>query len=261
MRLKGKATVITGAASGVGRATSLLFAREGAAVACVDIDPVMGAETAAMVRAEGFEAIFIETDLARPDAIARMAEACLAWRPAIHVLFNNAAIVRAGGLEEIRLEDWNHQIAVNLTAPWLCTHHLLPGLKAAGAASVIHHGSIDGALGNPNVVAYSVSKGGLIPLTHMMAHWLGRYAIRVNCINSGALQKSREAIPVRLTQAQREGRPMTDAMRKATPLGRPAFLEECASVALFLASDDSSYMSGSVLTLDGGRTGVTPGTF
>ncbi len=116
-------------------------------------------------------------------------------------------------------------------------------------------------LGNPNVVAYSVAKGGLVPLTHMMAFWLGRHGIRVNCINSGALQKSREGIPIRLTPAQREGRPMSEAMRKATPLARPGFIEECASVALFLASDESSYMSGSILTLDGGRTGITPGTF
>jgi len=261
MRLKGKAAVITGAASGVGRATGLRFAREGAAIACVDIDRTMGEETAAMIRAEGGEAIFIEADLARPEAIAGMGETCLAWRPTIHALFNNAATLTPGGLEEIRLADWNHQIAVNLTAPWLCTHHLLPALKAAGGAAVIHHGSIDGALGNPGIVAYSVSKGGLVPLTHMMAFWLGRYDIRVNCIHSGALQKSREGIPVRLTPAQREGRPMTEAMRKAIPLGRPAFLEECAALALFLASEESSYMSGSILTLDGGRTGVTPGTF
>ena len=162
-RLEGKNAVITGAASGVGRATSLLFAREGAAIACVDIDTAMGEETAAMVRAEGGDAVFIETDLANPAAIQSMAKACMDWRDVIHILFNNAAIAERAEFEDIPLEDWNRQVAVNLTAPFLCSQKLLPALKAAGGAAIIHHGSIDGVLGNPTLVAYSASKGGLQP--------------------------------------------------------------------------------------------------
>jgi len=260
-RLEGKNAVVTGAASGVGRATSLLFAREGAAVACVDIDAAMGEETAAMVRAEGGEAVFIACDLAEPSAIEAMARACMDWRGAIHVLFNNAAIAERAEFEDIPLEDWQRQIAINLTAPFLCSQKLLPALKAAGNAAIIHHGSIDGVLGNPTLVAYSASKGGLQPLTHVMGFWLARHGIRVNCINSGALRESRQGIPVRLSADNRARAPMSDVQRNATPMGRPGFVEEAADVALYLASDESSYVNGSVITLDGGRTGLTPGTF
>jgi NAD(P)-dependent dehydrogenase (short-subunit alcohol dehydrogenase family) len=94
-----------------------------------------------------------------------------------------------------------------------------------------------------------------------MAYWLGPHGIRVNCIHSGALRESAAGIPVRLTQDLRDGQPMSDAQRRATPLGRPGTVEEAAAAALFLAADESSYVNGSVLTLDGGRTGLTPGTF
>jgi NAD(P)-dependent dehydrogenase (short-subunit alcohol dehydrogenase family) len=261
MRLQGRNAVITGAASGVGRASSLLFAREGAAIACVDIDAAMGEETAAMVRKAGGDAIFIEADLADPAAVERAASACMAWRSQIHVLFNNAGIAERGDFETIPLEQWNRQIAVNLTAPFLLSQRLVPALKAAGKAAIVHHGSIDGVHGNPTLVPYSASKGGLVPLTHVMAYWLSPQGIRVNCINSGALRESTQGIPVRLTADNRERKPMSDVQRRATPLGRPGNVEEAAAVALFLASDESSYMSGSVVTLDGGRTGLTPGTF
>lgn len=261
MRLTGKNAVITGAASGIGRASSLLFAREGAAVACVDIDVTMGEETVAMIRKEGGDAIFIAADLADPAAIDRMAAACAAWRPQIHILFNNAGIAERGDFESLPLEQWNRQLAVNLTAPFLCSQRLVPALRAAGRSAIIHHGSIDGVQGNPTLIPYSASKGGLVPLTHVMAYWLAPHGIRVNCINSGALRDSTQGIPVRLTADNRAGNPMSDAQRHATPLGRPGTVEEAAAVALFLASDESSYMSGSVVTLDGGRTGLTPGTF
>lgn len=260
-RLEGKNAVITGAASGTGRATALLFAREGAAVACVDIDAEMGEETAAMIRAEGGDAVFIQTDLADPAAIDKMAKACMAWRKMIHVLYNNAAVAQRGEFEDVSLEAWQRQIAVNLTAPFLCSQKLLPALKAAGNAAIIHHGSIDGVLGNPTLVAYSASKGGLQPLTHVMGFWLARHGIRVNCINSGALRDSKQGIPVRLNVENRSGAPMSDVQRRATPMGRAGFVEEAADVALYLASDESSYVNGSVITLDGGRTGLTPGTF
>lgn len=261
MRLKGKNAVITGAASGIGRAASLLFAREGAAIACVDVDVAMGEETVAMIRKQGGDAVFIETDLADPAAIERMASACMTWRPQIHALFNNAGIAERGDFESIPLERWNRQLAVNLTAPFLCSQRLVPALKAAGKAAIVHHGSIDGVQGNPTLVPYSASKGGLVPLTHVMAYWLSPHGIRVNCINSGALRESTQGIPVRLTQDNREGKPMSEVQRRATPLGRPGTVEEAAAVALFLASDESSYVNGSVVTLDGGRTGLTPGTF
>ncbi len=260
-RLDGKNAVVTGAASGVGRAASLLFAREGAAIACVDIDAEMGTETAEMVNREGGSAVFVQTDLTDPAAIEEMARDCIAWQPVVHALFNNAGVAERAAFEDIPLADWNRQVAVNLTAPFLCSQKLLPALKAAKGASIIHHGSIDGVLGNPTLVAYSAAKGGLQPLTHVMGYWLAPRGIRVNCINSGALRESKQGIPVRLNRDNRAGQPMSDVQRRATPMARPGYVEEAADVALYLASEESSYVNGSIITLDGGRTGLTPGTF
>lgn len=260
-RLADKNAVVVGAGLGVGRAASLLFGREGAAVACVDADVAAAAETAGLVRDEGGEAIAIACDLTDPAAIEAMARDCMAWRDIIHVLFNNTVLTAPAEFDDISLEDWNRQIAVNLTAPFLCSQKLLPVLKAAGGAAIVHHGSIDGVLGNPTLSAYSAAKGGIQPLTHVMGFWLARHGIRVNCINSGLLRGSREGIPLR-TAPPLSRRPQDeDAKRRATPLGRPAFIEEAAEAALFLASDAASYVNGSVVTLNGGRSVLTPGTF
>jgi len=261
MRLLDKVAVITGAASGVGRATSLLFASEGATVVCVDIDDALGEETAALVAKRGGKATYVHADMGDEHAVQRMAAACIARHPSIHVLFNNAGVLIRDAFGAIRLEDWNRMLAVNLTGPYLCSTALLPALQAAGGASIIHHGSVDGTFGNPYAASYSVAKGGLVPLTHVMAHTLAPHRIRVNCISSAGLYTSRQGIPVRLAPELRSGAPHGIPSRiGVTPLARPGFVEECAAAALFLASEDSSYMTGSVLTVDGGRTSITPGT-
>ncbi|MCH9670388.1 MAG: SDR family oxidoreductase, partial [Gammaproteobacteria bacterium] len=157
----------------------------------------------------------------------------------------------------LSLDTWNAQIAINLTAPFLCSQHLLPALKVSGNAAIVNHGSIDGVLGNPGLVAYSAAKGGMQPLTHVMGFALAKYGIRVNCINTGALRESREGIPLSVDRATR---PFSAAQRDTTPMRRPALVEEAASAALFLASDASSYVNGSVITVDGGRSVITPGT-
>jgi NAD(P)-dependent dehydrogenase (short-subunit alcohol dehydrogenase family) len=177
-RLAGKNAVITGAAAGVGRAACLLFAREGAAVACVDEHQAMGEETAHMVRAAGGEAVFIPARLEDADDISQMASQCIEWRSTIHVLFNNAYLAQRASFEDTTLEQWNRHLALHLTAPFLCSQKLLPALKAARVASVVHHGSIDGVLGNPHLVAYSAAKGGLQPLTHVMGHRLAPHQLR-----------------------------------------------------------------------------------
>lgn len=261
MRLSDKVAVITGAASGVGRATSLLFAREGASVVCVDVDDALGEETVAQVTQAGGRAIFLHADVGQPQEVQSMATACMQQHPIVHILFNNAGVLVRDAFGAIRLDDWMRMLAVNLTGPYLCSTALLPALQGARGASIIHHGSVDGVLGNPFAASYSVSKGGLVPLTHVMAHALGPHGIRVNCINSAGLYTSRQGIPVRLAPELRSGAMEgTHTRIGVTPLARAGFVEECAAAALFLAGDDASYITGSVLTVDGGRTAVTPGT-
>ncbi len=259
MRLKDRTAVITGSGSGVGRATSLLVAREGATVVGIDIDRAYGEETAELVRREGGSADFFCADVGDSAAVEAMATQCLARHPRLHVLFNNAATLTRGAFEDIRFDDWKRQLAVNLDGPYLCTLHLLPGLKAAGGASIINHGSIDGVLGNPTVFAYSVSKGGLVPLTHALAP----FKIRVNCLNTGWINTSTQGIPIRLTPELARGDriPEGSGISKATPLARPCSVEECANAVLFLASGESSYFTGATLAMDGGRSALTPGTF
>jgi len=261
VRLADKVAVITGAASGVGRAACLRFAREGATVVAVDIDDAMGNETVELVRNAGGNASYLHADVGNAAEVQAMAAACIARHPVVHVLFNNAGVLVRDHFGALSLDDWHRTLAVNLTGPYLCSTALLPALKAARGASIIHHGSVDGVVGNPSAASYSVSKGGLVPLTHVMAHALGPHGIRVNCINSAGLYGSREGIPVRLAPEMRGGTMEGSASRVAvTPLARAGYVEECAAVALFLAGDDSSYMTGSLLTVDGGRTAITPGT-
>ena len=263
MRLKGKTAVITGSGSGVGRAASLLFAREGATVVGVDIDETWGRETAELVKQAGGNADFIACDVGDEASVIAMADACLARHAKIHVLFNNAATLTRGDFEATNYADWKRQVAVNMDGPYLCTRHLLPGLKAAMGASIINHGSIDGALGNPTVVAYSVSKGGMIPLTHMLAHALAPWHVRVNCINTGWINASETGIPIRLTGELKVAKPIPEnsGIRNATLVARPSTVEECARTVLFLASDESSYITGAIIAADGGRSALTPGTY
>jgi len=248
MKLGSRNAVITGAGSGVGRAASLLFAREGAAVGCVDIDAEMGEETTAMIRQKGGLAVFFQADVADPSSVGAMAEACMAWRSQIHVLFNNAGVALRSDFESLPLAQWDRQVAVNLTAPFLCSQRLLPALRAAGKASIIHHGSIDGVHGNPFLVAYSASKGGLVPLTHVMAYWLSPLGIRVNCINSGALRTSDQGIPVRLTSELQAGIPMSEAQQPrrwgAAELWRKRQPWRCSSLRTTLRTSTEADSTG-----------------
>lgn len=260
MKLAGKVAVITGTASGCGKATALLFAREGAFVFGIDRDQEGGWQTVRQIEAEGGWAGFCAADLGLEAGMRAAASFCLSRSPCIDVLFNNAGVLARSNFVETSFDEWQRHIAIHLTAPFLLSQ-LLTAAMADRQASIIHHGTIDGVLGNPTAAAYSASKGGLIPLTHVMAHTLGPAGIRVNCICSGAIRTSESGITVRLTPEIRDGEVMSDIQRRVTPLGRPGTVEEIARVALFLGSADSAYVNGTVITVDGGRTGLTQGTF
>jgi NAD(P)-dependent dehydrogenase (short-subunit alcohol dehydrogenase family) len=141
-------------------------------------------------------------------------------------------------------------ISRNLSSAFVCSQAFLPLMKKAGSGSIINHGSIDGVLGNPSIAAYSAAKGGLLPLTHVMAHDLGKYNIRVNCISSSGPRKSAIAVS------------MVDKARVAvTPSGRQGTPQDVAGVILFLASDAAAYVNGSNIVVDGGRTATTHGCY
>jgi NAD(P)-dependent dehydrogenase (short-subunit alcohol dehydrogenase family) len=239
MLLKDKIAVITGNPYGVGRESAALFAREGARVICVD-DSTRGWPSTPDFLA----------DVTDTNAVADVVARCEATLPRVDVLFNIAGRALKQRFEETTEDTWNQMIARNLTATFLCSRQFLPLMKKSSGGVIINHASIDASLGNPSIAAYSAGKGGVLPLTHVMAHDLAKYGIRVNCISTGGIRDSDGG-------ARRED----ESRVKVTPLGRTGTPIDVARVALFLASALSSYVNGANIVVDGGRTGITQGCY
>jgi NAD(P)-dependent dehydrogenase (short-subunit alcohol dehydrogenase family) len=242
--LANKTVVITGNPYGIGRASAALFASEGARVLCVD-DSRQGWGSAG--GSETAPPHFI-ADVTDPDALAAVVSACESMLERVDVLFNLPGRAVKQSFEMTTQATWNEMIGRNLSAAFVCSQRFLPLMKRSPGGSIIHHASIDGFLGNPSLAAYSAAKGGVIPLTHVMAHELGRYGLRVNCISTGGIRDG-------------SARPEDGSRVQVTPLARMGTPEDVARVALFLASDLSSYVNGANIVVDGGRSVVTQGCY
>ena len=248
MLLKDKVAVIAGDAYGVGHAAAALFAREGASVFCIDDNA--GLENARTLRIGEFEVPYRHADVSQAAQVRAVVRDCEQTLPKVDILFNVAGRTLNGCFEETSEETWSAMIGRNLTSGFLCSKYFLPLMKRAGSGSIINHASIDAFLGNPSLAAYSAAKGGVLPLTHVMAHDLAKYRIRVNSISTGGIRSSAAAPSAR------------EAARIAvTPLQRMGTAADVAHVALFLASDWSAYMNGANLVVDGGRTVTTQGCY
>jgi NAD(P)-dependent dehydrogenase (short-subunit alcohol dehydrogenase family) len=250
MRLQGKATLITGSGGGLGRETALLFAREGAAVAVVDRDQPAAEKTAADIVKAGGKAIALGADVTRDADCARMVADTEAAFGRLQVMFNNAGICMPDdeGPVETPLETWDKTIAVNLTGVFLCCRHGIPALLRAGGGTIVNMASMVAYIGSATPqIAYAASKGGVVAFTQEMAMIYARSGIRANALCPG---------PVRtpLTDAFLATPEQRERRRVHQPLGRLGRAEEIAKAALFLACDDSSYMTGQSLLVDGGIT-------
>jgi len=249
-RLEGKVAFITGAGMGIGREAALLFAAEGARVVVADIDPEAGRRTAADIEEAGGGALAVAGDVAVEADVARMIADGVRHFGALHVLDNNAGVLwkdRDRSVLETDERWWDRVMAVNLKSVFWVTKHGIPHLRAAGGGSVIVMGSVSALVGFTRAQdAYTAAKGGLISLTKSLAIQFAADRVRCNIIHPGIVDTPLQA-PY-----------LTDALRKefetGTPLGRIARPREIATVALFLASDDSSYMTGAELVVDGGFT-------
>jgi 3-oxoacyl-[acyl-carrier protein] reductase len=246
--LAGRVALITGAASGQGRAAAQLFARHGAGVVIADVDELGGTETARSVEREGVRAIALHVDVSRRTDCDAMVAATLAELGGLDVLYNNAAIQMSGRLVDCTEEQWDATIATNLNATFWSMRAALPHMLASGGGSIINTASTLGLIGSEGYAAYGAAKAGLIALTRQVAVEHGP-AIRANVIAPGSIDTPRFR---RVTDAIDDTDHFLEMLTSRVPLRRLGTADEVAEIALFLASDASAYISGAVIPCDGG---------
>jgi NAD(P)-dependent dehydrogenase (short-subunit alcohol dehydrogenase family) len=248
-KLYGKTALITGGAGGIGRATALLFASEGAAVSIVDLNQEQGQEVAREISTAGGRAIFERADVTSPADCRRVVERTVHEFGGIHILFNNAGIIRRASVVEISEDDWDAVIAINVKSIFLMSREIIPIMVKAEGGSIINTASGWGMAGGPRAAAYCASKGAVVLMTKAMAIDHGRQKIRVNCICPGDTDTAMLRSEARQMGAA-EDRFLADSAHR--PLGRVGTPEEIAQAALYLASDAASFVTGAAMVVDGG---------
>jgi len=252
MKLHGKVALVTGGGSGIGRAAALLFAREGASVCVACRTETSGQETVEAIRSEGGRAVFARTDVRDPDQCRRAVRTTVKELGGLDVLFNNAGIIRRGlSVPDTGVEDWEEIIATNLTGTFLMCRCAVPVMKRGGGGVIVNNASYLGLVGARGVAAYCASKGGVVQLTRAMALDHAKDDIRVNCICPGSVDTAMIEDAIARAADPAEARRSFESKH---PLGRVADPDEIARAALYLACDDSSFVTGSCLVVDGGIT-------
>jgi NAD(P)-dependent dehydrogenase (short-subunit alcohol dehydrogenase family) len=252
MRLADKVALITGAGSGMGKAAALLFAKEGGAIAVVDIDEAAALEVAKQITAQGGKAFGIRADVSNPADAEKMVEETVKRFGKLNIIYNNAGIEGEANLTaRFSLEGFERVIGINLRGVWLGMKYAIPHMLKAGGGSIINTSSTAGLSGVRGGCAYAAAKHGVIGLTKTAALEYGRRNIRVNAICPGPI-----ATPLleRIAAYQKSREVTVQSMGANTPIGRPGDPEEIAKVALFLASDEASYANGGIFAIDGGQT-------
>lgn len=251
MRLAKKVAIITGAATGIGRAAALLFAREGARVVVADVDEEGGRETVALIEEAGGEALYVRVDVTRPADVERMVQTAVETYGRLDVLFNNAAVNLAATVTETSEEAWDRIMAVNVKGVFLGCKYAIPAMVAGGGGVIVNTASAAAIVGLKGLAAYTASKGAVLQLTRNVALDYADQKIRANALCPGVTATA-------MTLSVIEKSPNPEAMRQrmdaGRPLGRMADPEEIARAALFLASEESSFMTGVPLIVDGGFT-------
>ncbi len=248
-RVTEKVALITGAASGIGRATALLFAREGAALVLADVKADAGQRVADEIAKAGGRAFFEGIDVTQAADCERLVERALREFGRIDILFNNAGIIRRATVLDLSEEDWDWVMAVNVKSIYLLSRTVIPHMQKAGGGTIINTASGWGLTGGAKAAVYCASKGAVVLLTKAMAIDHGPHNIRVNCIcpgdtDTGMLREEARQL------GEESSRFLAEAANR--PLGRVGTPEEIAQAALYLASDASSFVTGTALVVDGG---------
>ena len=245
MKLENQVAVISGAAQGIGLAIAKLFAAEGARVMLLDVNYPNGSKTASKI----INAEFFTCDVSQKIEVNNTVEMIFDAYGKIDICVNNAAILRSGHILEISEEDFDNVIAVNLKGAFLLSQATARHMVKAGHGSIVNMSSVNGVMTIPTILPYNVSKGGLDQLTRVMAVGLAKHGVRVNAIGPGSIMT--DMLKQVMTDEEKR-----HAILSRTPMERCGTVEEIANIALFLASDDSSYITGECIYADGGRLGL-----
>ena len=247
-RLRGEVALVTGAASGIGEATSILFAREGASVVLVDIREAGGAVADGITRGGG-PARFVRADVTKASECAAAVQEAVDSFGRLDILFNNAGIVRRASVVGTTEEEWDRTMAVNVKSVFLMSKAAIPAMVRGGGGTIVNTGSGWGLVGGRNAASYCASKGAVVNLTRAMALDHASQNIRVNCVCPGDTDT-----PMLREEARQLGEDTASFLRGSArrPLGRMGRPEEIAQAVLFLAGESSSFVTGSVLVVDGG---------
>lgn len=245
MRLKDKVAIITGAGSGIGRGIALAFSKEGAKVVIADWSEEGGKETVKQIKKQGGEAIFVKTDVSSANDIDQMVKTCLDQFNRIDILVNNAGILRSSVFHETSEKDWDAVLNVNLKGVFLGSKRVIPEMLKQGKGKIINIASIAGLVGFANIGSYCASKGGIIALTKEMALEYAPKKINVNCICPGVIKTA-------MTKDMLKDPETKKFLENSTLYPRLGEPEDIASGAVYLASDESDFVNGEILVIDGG---------
>ena len=242
MKLQNKVAVITGGASGIGAATARLFVQEGAKVVLVDLNEEKGRAFEAELKAQNAEVIFVKANITSEEEVQNIFKETIATFGKVDIVFNNAGIGRVTPTEELEYAEWRNTVNVDLDGVFLVARDAIRAMLKSGGGTIVNTASMYGWVGSPGSAAYNAAKGGVINLTRSLALEYATKNIRVNALAPGFIDT-----PIIPEESK-------EVLKTMTPMQRLGQAEEMAKAVLFMASDDSSFMTGNVLTVDGGYT-------